>query len=340
MGPRKSTTTIAGALDFGYGLATTAIATVASPALRRLAPRQQVRLIWGIDRAVATVIRLPFGRALYGDFRKHGKMEYDEVFHPEPGPREDGAPREDLAVHYSGGKDSLYAALNLAPAFGRLHLLTMVNRNMVGVDRSETPTAWLRERLGEDRIVREHIDSDRLFQELHFEGRDEKRRRFGAIAETLSCVTCFSVRDVLTIPYCKANRIRWVANGTSPQSGYGFEQNLVGQRMSQAFLRRYGIHLRVPLWERPDATPLEDLYEQGVVPEGALRKVHQYDLRLMMQPRCPLGVWQGINMKRHEFLRGHDDLLDVAARYRSYLEERGERYLREECGIVPERPSP
>jgi hypothetical protein len=37
---------------------------------------------------------------------------------------------------------------------------------------------------------------------------------------------------------------------------------------------------------------------------------------------------------------GHDDLLDVAARYRSCLEERGERHLREECGIVPERPSP
>ena len=60
--------------------------------------------------------------------------------------------KKEIALMYSGGLDTTYAALQLAEEFSKVHLLTFCNGACIRVDASKKHALMLQDKFGRDKF--------------------------------------------------------------------------------------------------------------------------------------------------------------------------------------------
>ncbi|MFC1889783.1 hypothetical protein ACFL4G_08515 [Thermodesulfobacteriota bacterium] len=305
--------------------------------IKKIKPDRQIFLLRILGKLVVLSMRIPAVHRIYHSFRKHGHIPR-EKFLPRASWNDVESNNKDIAVMFSGGKDSTYVAWYLSHYFKRVHLLTLRLDAIVGLDRCEINIGRLQKSRGRDKFIHHYIDDTDLFVHFYFKNMEENRRLYGPTAQGASCTSCKVALECQAVIFCKKNGIHWMSWGYNPQSHHSFDQSILGIQMSEAFLGEYGIRLTVPLWEKPGTDSIEELYRSRVIPTRKLGKAFQYGMEFSTQGLCPLGIWTTVNQTRHEFTRGFSSYLNLIAGYRKHLEKQGVEYLRDVHSILHDQP--
>jgi hypothetical protein len=173
--------------------------------------------------------------------------------------------RQELAILYSGGRDSLslYALAAVGkraeiPRPRRIHLLHMLN----GMGRF---SAFPRERFAvAERILRDQIpvpeappsaayvelDTGRLFQGLWLDRYEELMPRYGG--KNLVCVACKLAMHVRAVLYCVEHLIPSLIVGYALRQDHFPEQTPAFMERMADFSGRFGVKTGFPLYEELD----------------------------------------------------------------------------------------
>ncbi len=179
--------------------------------------------------------------------------------------------RQDLAIMFSGGTDSLalyaLASLGSHPELLRprkVHLLHMLNGMSRFHDfprrRFETARAILLAQVpqGEtsdgldDFPAAEMVELDmgRLFQGLWLDRYEELMPRFGG--KNLVCVACKVAMHARAVIYCTEHFVPLLVTGYARKQGYYPEQTPVFMEKIAAFSRQFGIRTQFPVYDEFD----------------------------------------------------------------------------------------
>ncbi|MFP7754819.1 hypothetical protein ACLG6S_09220 [Thermodesulfobacteriota bacterium B35] len=185
--------------------------------------------------------------------------------------------RQEVAVLYSGGRDSLsiyaLAATGLDPLLGRperIHLLHMLNGMgrfpAFPATRLETATKILAAQApaGAKPPETEYVELDcgRLFQGLWLDHYEELMPRFDG--KNLVCVACKLAMHARAVIYCVRHRVPVLTAGYTLRQDYYPEQTPAFMERIAAMADRFGIATRFPVYEAFDSEDvtrhlLEDL---------------------------------------------------------------------------------
>ena len=170
--------------------------------------------------------------------------------------------REDLAILFSGGRDSLLlyamAALGRHPGLRRphrIHLLHMLN----GMSRFHS---FPRERFEAARAIIEaqvpaperppeasdvELDIGRLFQGLWLDWYEDLMPRYGG--KNLVCVACKLAMHARAVLYCVENFVPVLTAGYARRQSYYPEQTPAFMNRIQALSEGFGVRTVFPLYE-------------------------------------------------------------------------------------------
>ena len=147
--------------------------------------------------------------------------------------------RDEIALMYSGGLDTTYAAIRLAESFSKVHLLTFCNGVCVRLKASERHVSILRERFGVDRIAHSIIDARDIFGRLREDLSEGMRRHNSPLVFDLCCRLAM---ETATIIYCLKSDVGCASDGSNPRTqGQMFIQQAEYLKEVDLFYSRHGI---------------------------------------------------------------------------------------------------
>jgi hypothetical protein len=163
--------------------------------------------------------------------------------------------KNEVAVMFSGGIDSLLAAVLLQREYDRVHLLTFdkgylefgVKNNIPNVDR-------LKAAYGEDRITHQVIDLKSVVKRVAVKSFFKERKRYNA--ETRWCVGCRIGMNTGGLLFALDNDLAGFADGSNREQ-VPSEGNLTGTaenfpsivNRSKALAAEYGVRFLTPTYE-------------------------------------------------------------------------------------------
>ena len=156
------------------------------------------------------------------------------------------AKMEDVAVPFTGGKDSTLVAMLMCEQFKRVHLLTFVNSLTGDVNKSKVNVKKLRDIFGENRIIHRIINIDDLFKELYMGKYLPDLKKYKTLLAGSTCLSCSLAMVVHTIIYCIKNNIHFVRDGLN-KTGFIFQDEFA-QRQMKDFYKEYGIDYECPAY--------------------------------------------------------------------------------------------
>jgi hypothetical protein len=176
--------------------------------------------------------------------------------------------KEQVAVMFSGGTDSLLAGAIGAETFARVHLLTFHVSQMSNWERSRKAAQRLIDKYGPDKVAHRMIDNDGLFRKFYLSQYGRDLRKYGLYLNCTVCVSCGFAFRVRSIVYCHQYGCRFLWDGLQDEGASEHIYSVLGaerQRVVEDFCREYGIIKESPVYNisRTDHV----LYEKGLLPE-------------------------------------------------------------------------
>lgn len=168
---------------------------------------------------------------------------------------------KELAMRFSGGKDSTLAALQLAPDYDKVHLLTFTHGMIVGTEKSGLNIPKMEQALGvRDRFVHEIIDIEPLIKHFyHGKGYVSDVRKYGTLARAPMCTACDFSMFFQTIIYCVQNGIHAASDGGNKSEFAGLADEWAFEPI-QRWAKRHDVEWVFPVWDDPrcDITLLKE----------------------------------------------------------------------------------
>jgi len=162
---------------------------------------------------------------------------------------------KEIALEFSGGIDSLFAAHKLAADYDRIHLLTFKKGYLqYGLNASRPNVELLQSIHGKDSFVFKIIDMKSLFEKMAVKPFWKTSREFGN--ETAWCIPCRAAMAVMSICYCLENDIPEFTDGANgEQAPDGTKLLVTGDNFPEflkeirAFAESYDIRYRPVLYD-------------------------------------------------------------------------------------------
>jgi len=170
---------------------------------------------------------------------------------------------KEIALRFSGGKDSTLAALRVSKEYDRVHLLTFWQEMINEVEKSKSNVDKLRESGGEaERFVHQIIDISPLLEKLYYgKGYLHDLKRYGTLARVALCTACDFSMFVRTIKYCLDNGITHAGGGGNKGEFAGFLDEW-GLPVIRQFAKQHGIEWTFPVYDTARCDI--ELFEEGL----------------------------------------------------------------------------
>jgi hypothetical protein len=168
---------------------------------------------------------------------------------------------KEIAVRFSGGKDSMLAVMQVAPHFDRVHLLTFGHQMIANLDKPAQNIAKLEQALGtKGKFVHAIYDITATIRHF-YEGKGyfSDVKKYGTLARAGTCTACDFSMFVTTMMYCIEHDIKYACAGGNRSEFSGFLDEW-GIGKIKDFADAYGIQWEFPVYddERCDVTLLEE----------------------------------------------------------------------------------
>ncbi|OGW75955.1 MAG: hypothetical protein A2Z72_04640 [Omnitrophica bacterium RBG_13_46_9] len=146
---------------------------------------------------------------------------------------------KEIALMYSGGLDTTYAALTLAETFSKVHLLTFCNGVCLRPRASRKHFSMLREKFGRDKFEHTVIPIAHIFAFLR---KNIIKDMLKYRSPLLFDLCCRLSMEIATILYCMDKRVSYATDGSNPRTqGQMFIQQEGYLKLVDKFFSRYGI---------------------------------------------------------------------------------------------------
>lgn len=192
---------------------------------------------------------------------------------------------KEIALMYSGGLDTTYAALQLAQEFSKVHLLTFCNGFCVRVDASKKHVLMLQEKFGKDKFKHHIILIGDIFSFLR---KDLLKDILKYRSPLLFDLCCRLSMEVATIFYCLERGIKYATDGNNPATqGEIFLQQEKYLKVVGDFFFQYSIqhiHPHRRLESRKDI--LNQLNAVGIKSGVKFLETIRISSQLRTQPFC------------------------------------------------------
>jgi hypothetical protein len=166
-----------------------------------------------------------------------------------------GPIKNEVAVLFSGGIDSLLAAVLLLQTYDRVHLVTFDKGYLeFGVKNNRPNVERLKARFGADRVRHEIVDLKNVVKRLGDGNRRGDRRKYNL--ETRWCVRCRLGMNTGGLIYALEHHLAGFADGSNREQ-VPSDANLTGTAenypcivdRSKAFAADYAVHFLTPTYE-------------------------------------------------------------------------------------------
>ena len=158
----------------------------------------------------------------------------------------------EIAIRFSGGKDSMLATLRVAPDFDRVHLLTFGHQMIADLDKPSHNVTKLEQALGTPgKFVHKIFDITPIIRHF-YEGNGyfSDVRKYGTLARAGTCTACDFAMFVQTILYCLENDIHYACDGGNRSEFSGFLDEW-GLDSIQGFAASHGVEWVFPVYDEP-----------------------------------------------------------------------------------------
>jgi len=224
------------------------------------------------------------------------------------------------AMRFSGGKDSMLAALRLGPRCKNLDLLTFSTRMIADADTSRVNATHLIEMLAPTtRVSHDIIDIDGTVRYLYQpRGWWDNWRRYGSHACCCMCNACDLAMIVHTVMHCARYGIALAFDGASHTEFAGFMDDW-GLPKIHEFAGIYGVRWEFPVYDEEDVglsileAGLEADVPRLLFGSQPYCKGGGHATNLYM--RCYYLPRYGAESYRRTTLRWLDDRLELARRF-------------------------
>ncbi len=163
--------------------------------------------------------------------------------------------KPEVAVLFSGGIDSLLAAVELQASFSRVHLVTFNKGYLeIGVKNNQRNVQVLKKTFGEEKIIHRVVDLRKLMRRV-YDGLFKDIRMYNM--ETCWCVGCRLAMNAGGLVYALEHGLVGYADGSnreqvpSPRNLAGTAENFpsVVERLKM-FAQEYGVDFMTPVYNR------------------------------------------------------------------------------------------
>jgi 7-cyano-7-deazaguanine synthase in queuosine biosynthesis len=255
-----------------------------------------------------------------------------------PAPKPAPSPvRNEVALMFSGGIDSLLAAVLLAKDYDKVHLLTFKRGYMeLGIKNSLPNVERLKALCGEDKFVHEFVNIKPLVRRVSIFSIAKDRLRYGT--EVVWCVACRTTMNAAAMLYALENDLAAISDGSNKEQIPGVK-HLTGTAENypsvvaqlKDFAKAYGVEFATPVYDFGDREERRrKLSELGFEidylskdPTKSLKGMLRRDFFKRSQPLCLSGWiihWRrnifGVPVKQDE------------AKTREYVARKQERVIR------------
>lgn len=152
---------------------------------------------------------------------------------------------KEVAIHFSGGKDSTYLTLQLLQKYDRIHLLTFTHGLVRNVEHVYVNYRKFQKIFHEKEIHLKIIDINELTRTLFETQWLKNLKKYKTWYSNQFCGFCRLAMFSSTVEYCMKNNINLVRDG-STQSGNDICQSSWAYELLAGFFNKYGIDYQ---WE-------------------------------------------------------------------------------------------
>ncbi|PKM99404.1 MAG: hypothetical protein CVU78_06520 [Elusimicrobia bacterium HGW-Elusimicrobia-2] len=151
--------------------------------------------------------------------------------------------KKDIVVLFSGGVDSVAAALYYIIKGLSVHLLTFDNGAESHLEKSENKAKELKLKYPEA-LVWSLGNSQRLFQKLALKNLEKDVKKYG----NLICCGCKMAMLAEALIYCRKNKIKFIADGFRKEQGYYPEQTRGYMDVASELAESFGVKYEHPVY--------------------------------------------------------------------------------------------
>ncbi len=163
--------------------------------------------------------------------------------------------KNEVAVMFSGGIDSLLAAVLLAQEYDKVHLVTFDKGYLeFGVKNNQPNVDLLKEKIGADRITHQVVDIKDLHKAISVRFFFKERKKYNS--EIRWCVGCRLSMGIAAMIFALENSLVGYADGSNREQ-IPSDANLTGTaenypsivNAGKTFAQSYGVHFLTPTYD-------------------------------------------------------------------------------------------
>lgn len=155
--------------------------------------------------------------------------------------------KEEVAIQFTGGKDSTLLAALMGQQFNRVHLLTFEHSLIFDLDTVPVNIHKLQSMYGRDKYEHTVINIEQLFRKIYVGNYLRDLVRYRTYATNNACGPCRLSMITHTIVYCLRNGIEFVKDGSN-RTGFDLCQQEWALSVIKGFYGEYGIDWDCPLY--------------------------------------------------------------------------------------------
>ena len=211
--------------------------------------------------------------------------------------------KKKLAVMFSGGTDSTYAAWSQIPKYDETHLIVFVRDGLRNSNNPETMVERLKKTFPDKEIIfRNDLDFEEIYQKItpHKEKEEAQQlvlsqkiaplwedrhgRRLGRekydstkikLFMTNECLQCKIAMHIAAIKYCIENEITDICDGGNPEQLDDGSQQEDVKALARDIFGGYGINYFSPVFNVSQEERCRALYESGVTEHLDFKKLEK-----------------------------------------------------------------
>ncbi|MDY6934460.1 MAG: hypothetical protein SVZ03_09595 [Spirochaetota bacterium] len=219
-----------------------------------------------------------------------------------------------LAVMFSGGTDSTYAAWTQIPKFDEIHLIIFVRHGLRNPDNPQVMVDRLRKAFPDKNIIfRNDLDFEDIYQKINPQSEKEEvhqlvlnqkinplwedphGKRLGRevydsnkikLFMANECLQCKIAMHIAAIQYCIDNEITDICDGGNPEQLDDGSQQEDVKEVAREIFSRYGINYFSPVYNVTPEERCKALYEGGITDHKEHKKLEKNHQIPATQVQC------------------------------------------------------
>lgn len=220
--------------------------------------------------------------------------------------------KKQVAILFSGGTDSTFAAVLMVREYDRLMLLTYDRCGFYNTENSRINAGKLRGIYGAERVSHKIINIDKEFKTLCYRHYLSDLLRFG-FNNLTNCGLCKLAMHCRTIIYCLSNNIKYIADGSGREMITDPSQTGAVIAEMQKLYRSFGLSYTAPIFNTKPEVREQTLYEMGILSSLPVKWTdaswdiqqlcsQEYLHLIHMQYKCRK-IYYSVNFDDPEFVR-------------------------------------